>query len=267
MRIWVSLTTTPGRIAKMERTIQSLLLQKYSAEKIVLNLPQQFGRDGSSYVIPEWLEKLIYSNLVVLNRTERDYGAITKLFPTLALIPYEEDVWIATADDDIDYLPHQLELYARMSEVFTQRPAMALSGCFLRTDGTKLVIEPSKKTEGVDIIEGYSLPIYHRSFFQPSFDAYVEKCLTKYELKNSDDIVISNWLRLNKIQALQVGVVWCSRNRLWGENRVLVYGNEADALHIMDDNQIKYQKALKWLEENGICGFTKERKTYKVSTN
>ena len=260
MRVWVSLTTTPGRIDKMEKTIQSLLMQYFPAEKIVINIPYVFGRDGSTYIIPEWLEKLVFSNLVVINRIEEDFGAISKLLPTLDLIPYEDDVWIATADDDIDYLPHQLETYARMNEVFTVKPAMALSGCFLRRKGNKLVIEPSKKTELVDVVEGYSLVMYHRSFFQPSFNEYVMKCVANDDLKKSDDLVISNWLHLNKIQVLQVGVPWCSRGRLWGEKRVLDYGNGKDALHVMDDNTEKYNRGLKYLQKLGLSAYFKEDK-------
>ena len=255
MRVWVSVTTTPGRIEKMEKTIQSLLLQYFPPEKIIINIPHVFGRDGSSYIIPEWLERLEFSKLVVINRIEKDYGAISKLFPTLDLIPYEDDVWIATADDDIEYMPHQLEMYVRMIEVFTEKPAMALSGCFLRRTNNKLNIEASKKTEGVDVIEGYSLALYHRCFFQPSFKQYVEYCITNENLKRSDDIVISNWLHLNKIQVLQVGVPWCSRNRLWAEKRILDHGNDKDALHVMDDNEDKYNKCLRWLDKHGLCAF------------
>jgi hypothetical protein len=260
MKIWVSLTTTPNRIDKMEKTIQSLLNQSYPAEKIVLNIPYRFGKTDEEYVIPGWLERMLFHHPIQINRTILDYGAITKLLPTLELVPLEDDVWIATADDDIDYLPHILELYARMIEVFTVKPAMALSGCHLRTMGIrgnniKLVLEASRKTEGVDVVEGYSLPVYHRSFFQPSFITYVAKCLENPDLKKSDDIVISNWLRMNKIQCLQVGVPWCSRNRLWGEKRILEYGNEKDALHLQDDNADKYLRGLEWLSLHSLSAF------------
>jgi hypothetical protein len=262
MKIWVSLTTTPNRIGKMETTIQSLLKQSYPAEKIIINIPYRFGKTDEEYVIPDWLETLCFSAPITINRTILDYGAITKLLPTLELIKPDEDIWIATADDDIDYLPHTLELYARMAEVFTVKPAMGLSGCHLRTWGIrgnnlKLVLEPSKKTEGVDVVEGYSLPVYHRSFFQDSFITYVAKCLENPDLKKSDDIVISNWLRMNKIQALQVGVPWCSRNRLWGEKRILEYGNGSDALHNQDDNSEKYLRGLEWLSLHSLSAFDK----------
>jgi hypothetical protein len=264
MKVWISLTTTPNRIDKMEQTLRSLLDQSYPAEKIIINLPNRFGKTGEEYVIPEWLENLAFQHRqIVINRTILDYGAITKLLPTLELLKEDEDVWIATADDDIDYLPHTLELYARMSEVFTQKPAMSLSGCHLRTMGIrgnniKLVLEASRKTEGVDVVEGYALPVYHRSFFRQSFTPYVAKCLTNDDLKKSDDIVISNWLRMNKIQALQVGVPWCSRNRLWGEKRILEYGNGADALHLQDDNAEKYLRGLEWLSLNSLSAFDKK---------
>jgi hypothetical protein len=264
MKVWVSLTTTPSRIDKMEKTLRSLLDQSYPAEKIVINIPYRFGRTDEEYVIPGWLERMLFQHRhIVINRTILDYGAITKLLPTLELLKEDEDVWIATADDDIDYLPHTLELYARMSEVFTAKPAMGLSGCFLRTWGIrgnnlKLVLEASKKTEGVDVVEGYSLPVYHRSFFQSSFTGYVAKCLENADLKKSDDIVISNWLRMNKIQALQVGVPWCSRTRLWGEKRILEYGNEKDALHLQDNNAEKYLRGLEWLSLHSLSAFDKK---------
>jgi hypothetical protein len=263
MKIWVSLTTTPNRINKMEKTLQSLINQSYPADKIIINLPYRFGKTDEEYVIPDWLETMCFRHGILINRSILDYGAITKLVPTLELIKPDEDIWIATADDDIDYIPHTLELYARMLEVFTVKPAMALSGCFLRTWGIrgtnlKLVLEPSKKTEGVDVVEGYSMPVYHRSFFQPNFMSYLAKCLENPDLKKSDDIVISNWLRLNKIQALQVGVPWCSRARLWGEKRILDYGNGADALHLQDDNAEKYLRGLEWLSLHSLSAFDKK---------
>jgi hypothetical protein len=248
----------------MEKTLESLINQTVPAETIVLNIPYHFGKTEEEYVLPGWLEVLQFRNSnLKINRTILDYGSITKLVPTLELLKPDEDVWIATADDDIDYLPHTIEMYVRMMEVFTVKPAMGLSGCFLRTWGIrgnnlKLMLEASKKTEGVDIIEGYGLPIYHRSFFQPSFMTYVAKCLENKDLKKSDDLVISNWLRMNKIQALQVGVPWCSRNRLWGEKRILEYGNESDALHNQDENSDKYLRGLEWLALHKLSAFEKE---------
>jgi len=263
MKIWVSLTTSPTRINQLEKTLDSLLNQSHAPEKIVLNIPHVFQRTGDFYSIPDWLnEKIVKwgSGKIHINRCD-DKGSITKLLPTLSLIDKDEDVWIATADDDIDYLPHTLETYTRFTECWTVKMAMALSGFVFGTLYGSLCCVGAKKTEAVEVVEGYSLPIYHRSFFQDSFDGYVAKCLLHDDLKKSDDVIISNWLALNKIQRLQVGVPWCSRNRLWGENRILDYGNQGDALHVMDDNPQKYAKALLYLDSIGMNAF------HKVSQN
>jgi hypothetical protein len=63
---------------------------------------------------------------------------------------------------------------------------------------------------------------------------------------------------MNKIQALQVGVPWCSRNRLWGEKRILEYGNGSDALHNQDDNADKYLRGLQWLSQHSLSAFDKK---------
>lgn len=272
VRCVVSLTTSPDRLHRCEKTIDSLLNQYHQPEAIYLHLPQKFGRTGKEYTIPEWLEQKVKDHPILhIHRTEEDYGSITKLVPTLELVGEDEDVWIATADDDIEYLPHQLQMYCYFTEVFAVKSALGLSGFNLvnwalskTAPRGKLGCNPCKKTEACDIIEGYGMAFYHRSHFQTSFIAYMKKCIEQDFLKKSDDVVISNWLALNKVQRVQVGVPYCSRARLWGEKRILDYGNDKDALHLMDDNAEKYELCLKWLEKRSICGFAREHKEKAV---
>jgi hypothetical protein len=240
MRIWISLTTSPKRIHTLQTTLNSLLQQSYKPERILLNLPLRFGRTNEPYEIPEWLVAMIHDHedLVVINRCDKDFGAITKLVPTLDFVPPEEDVWIATADDDINYMPHTLELYVRMNECWKDKVAVGISGFRLSKEAQ---IAPTLQPGKVDVLEGYSLPLYHRSFFQSSFRKYLDTCLNNPLLVRSDDLIISNWLALNKVERVQVGVPWCSRQRLWGEGRILPFGNLPDALHVMDNNQDKYK--------------------------
>jgi hypothetical protein len=252
MRIWISLTTSPKRIHTLQTTLNSLLQQTYTPERIVLNIPLRFGRTNEPYEIPKWLVAMIHDHehILSINRCEKDFGPITKLVPTLELLPPEADVWIATADDDIHYMPRTLELYHQKSLTWKENICMGICGLRLHPNARFSVTLRSGK---VDVIEGYGLPIYHRSFFQPSFNTYVDTCLENPVLARSDDIIISNWLALNKIERFQVGEQWCSRERLWGEKRILDFGNESDALHIMENNDTKYKASLQWLEKKELC--------------
>ncbi len=92
-----SLTTIPSRINNIEPTVRSLLEQSRPLDKIYINIPLK-SKKGKKYIIPSFLSKL-ESDKFVINRCEEDYGAITKLLPTLDH-ENRKNTYIITFDDD-----------------------------------------------------------------------------------------------------------------------------------------------------------------------
>jgi len=247
MKIWVSLTTSPTRIWKIKPTLESLIAQTIKPEKIVINIPNVFSRTQETYEIPEFLKDM---SGVEIFRCSEDYGPGTKLIPTLHRISIDDDVWIATCDDDIQYLPYTLETYVRSAGVFHERPAMSLSGfSFNQRDE----IVPTMKVSVVDVIEGYGMAIYHRSHFKKSFFSYVENCLKDKATRVSDDLYVSNYLALMGVPRLQTGAPWCSRQRMWQMGCILDHGNQDDALHKQcSEGNKRYSKTRRYLKSKGL---------------
>lgn len=108
---YISVTTSPKRIKELGATLQSLDLTYI--EKVLVILPERFGRDGSTYDVPEFLSK---HDKVAIVRIQSDLGPISKLLGVLHLEnvseesrPFAETVvanpnnLIITIDDDSAY--------------------------------------------------------------------------------------------------------------------------------------------------------------------
>ena len=100
-RVVLSLTTMPHHLDLLEATLKSLSEQTYQADVIYLNLPKQKSRSGASYYVPEYVKN--YERVRVL-RPDRDFGPLTKLFPSLEE-EHDPDTLIITVDDDKIYSP------------------------------------------------------------------------------------------------------------------------------------------------------------------
>jgi hypothetical protein len=122
---------------------------------------------------------------------------------------------------------------------------MGLSG-FVYKDNE---INPVYGIHNVQVIEGYGSVLYHRSFFKGAWNSYLNICLQNKDLKLSDDLIISNWLALQKINRLQVAAPWVNRKLMWDTGCILEYGaDDKDALHKQGGgNTGRYARAIKYL--------------------
>lgn len=100
----VSLTSFPGRINIVHKTIYSLMNQKYKPDLIVLWLSKKQFPNMEKDLCRELLE--LRSNGLCINWLEEDIKSYKKLIP--ALKKYENDI-IVTADDDLYYPDYWLE--------------------------------------------------------------------------------------------------------------------------------------------------------------
>lgn len=242
MRYVVSLTTNPGRLPNILPTLLSIKCQEPPPERIIINLPARYKNTDTYPEPPAEITAIAHINWIPV-----DLGPVTKLAPTLDLIPEDQDIYIMTIDDDILYLPHTTELYVRMTPILSERCVLGLAG-FIYNSNRK--ITPQFGIQACQVIEGFGSVLYHRSFFKPSWKAYLEICLKNKDLKMSDDIIISNWLALQKIKRIQVSAPWVNRVLLYEKGCILDYGNKDDALHNQaGGNEERYARALKYLHE------------------
>lgn len=98
-KVYISMTTSPIRIDKIHKVIDSLDLTYI--EKILLCIPYKFGRDNSEYKIPKWITDHPKIHII---RMETDLGPVSKILPSLEYIyKLDPDSAIISIDDDNCY--------------------------------------------------------------------------------------------------------------------------------------------------------------------
>lgn len=125
----VSLTSYPARINTVHITINTLLNQTLTPDKVILWLAREQFND-----IPDELKRLEQYGLTI-EWCDEDLKSYKKLVP--ALLKYPEDI-IVTADDDVYYdsymLEHLYQAYLKNSDNIYVRRAVKLNlnGSYLR---------------------------------------------------------------------------------------------------------------------------------------
>jgi hypothetical protein len=261
--ILVSLTTSPSRLLKLKKVINSIKRQTLLPSKIILNLPDKFGRTNEEYLIPEWIEN---DNFIYVNRCGEDYGPITKIFPTLFLSNNPETI-IISIDDDIEYSNKLVEEFVKHSLCYDV--VFSTSNFNLIKNGE---IDLSRRHFGYyNIIEGYGGIIYKRKFFQNDFFDYFNYIKNNRDCFFSDDLIISNYLSMKRIGKVCINNIYLDVKK----NKILAYGNSKDALHNganlnLYSNFKRYKLAKNFLIKNKIYYirelFNTNIKTYLTPT-
>lgn len=242
MKVVATLSTIPSRIERIRPTIESLLRQSYPVEKVEINVPYWCVRTAEPYKVPDWLTAM---DRVEVHRTE-DYGAITKVAPTL-LRHAHEPVFVWSVDDDFVYHPKHLET---MMVGADGRSIVCLHGGIWTEHG---FAGGQGRHHTVDIVEGFFGIVYPPDCIREDFLAYVEKTSADWDNRKSDDIILSNYFAIHKVPMVKVPY----NPRLF---RVVEaeqsYGSEPDALKNQDDGHyIRYVRVLEWLKKAGLCGW------------
>ena len=184
MLIIASLTTMPNRINLIRPVLDAIRKQKVKVHHIEINVPYKCIRTEEDYVIPQWLEE--YPDLEIY-RTE-DYGAITKVAPTL-LRHKDEEVYIWSVDDDVKYPSNTLEGLIKKHDPSIKR-ILAYSVGSITTRG----FQGSSSNEGYDmVLEGVGSVLYPLDCIKDDFLSYVEKTSSIPDCRVSDDIILSNY--------------------------------------------------------------------------
>jgi hypothetical protein len=195
----ISLSTTTTRLSEnregwgLQPVINKLLNLTYNNYEIHLNIPYLSYKTQEEYVIPDWLFELEKSNEKLKIFRCNDYGAITKILPTLIRTEEPERI-IITVDDDLNYHEDFIEyhLYKRMTY-----PDAALGFAGISSiDGTCHFCTTLRNDTKVKILEGYKTVSYLRKFFKDDF-------FTDFVGQSwNDDIVISSYLGKENISKI-----------------------------------------------------------------
>jgi hypothetical protein len=265
MKIVVSFTTSPTRINKCGQMINSILDQTRKPDLFLLNIPEKFARTGETYVVPKYIRKSL-----TVNRTVVDYGPATKIIPTVAYLcatdradNYDpENTRIIYLDDDIAYPKKMIETYEKM--ISTKDNNVWTSTGF---DFVNIQLKGKRSHNDLaTIAEGYGSVCVKLNTFGDDFMEYMTRytAIDNQICRLSDDVILSNYYHRRNVGITVVNIPgFLSIHDIWKEQKILDYGNEADALHLgaggtSDNNVDRYIRVIAALNKN------KERR-FKIS--
>ena len=236
-----SLTTIPSRIDLLKPILDSVLRQTIFIDHIEINIPYECLRTGEKYIIPQWLLQM---NKVQIFRTT-DYGAITKIAPTL-LRHRGENIGIWSIDDDIIYPPNSLEI---LQKVFNPLDSKII--CNIGT----LIFRSEKKyysrDQQVMMLEASPGVLYPTSCIFDDFESYVEKTSLNSDSRKSDDVILSNYFALKGIPIIQKTLLGNGMPNV--HTNATPQSNHKDALWLQDTgHSIRYIRVLEYLKSIGL---------------
>ena len=273
--IYVSLTTSPRRLPRLDITLWSLTTQSLPASQIYVFVPPVFARDGSLYDLSLPVVARMQLRGVKFVQVPRDLGPITKIAPLVSIVPEREFAsWLVSVDDDVFYPPNLLEdLTAAGASFFdssnsTDSGAVSMTGAIFEnyapeansSEGFKYS-EAQYSGHGTvaDFLEAFGAIAYRRSSFGDvsSFSSYVAQVASDRNCFSSDDVSLSNWARRNgaTLRAIHLPKLHFPGAGL----QLLPWGLGSDALHNSEgssgSNNAKYWRCLQFLQSKNLSSF------------
>jgi len=229
----------------------SILNQTRKPDLVILNIPKIFDRTGEMYNVPKNV-----SDHVLINVVETDLGPGTKIIPTIKYLidnNYDKNnTRIIYVDDDIRYLKHMIECYEKHIDVNDNSTWTASGFDFMNFN----LLGKRNNNDTCVIAEGYGAVCIKLSIFDNDFFEYIDKYINDIDCKLSDDIILSNYYHIKKIQIR----ILCIPSKyslidMWEQKSILDYGNERDALHngasgTSENNVDRYKKVIFKLNTN-----------------
>lgn len=202
-RIVVSLSTLPSRIDGVVPTLKSILDNTMPPDAIYLNIPDYSKRESRPYEIPDSILEL--SPIVKINKTQEDYGPVTKLYPTLE-VETDPETLIICIDDDIAYDPKLIENLVYASDRYTDDTICISGWNYIKVLNlfTLPLYFPFFFSRNVKVLQCYMGVLYKRKFFNnvELFKKYMslKPCFT------TDDIMISKFLDKTGVKITMIPV-------------------------------------------------------------
>ena len=258
MKIIASLTTIPSRIDLFLPTLQSIVNQTIAVDSIEINIPYIFKRTGETYKIPEWLLNLEQDSKnskckIQIFRTE-DYGAITKVAPTLIRHKDDVDTYVWSLDDDYMYPVNMLAVLYR--EFIPERNYVLSHSCgYWKCNISSRECEGylSTRKEGyAAFLEGFATVLYPTSIIKDDFEKYIIMTSETLDCRNSDDIIISNYLSMKNVKIYNCSFPYSSTKQLFLD-LTLPHSQSKDSLHKQGGgNQERYIRVFNWLKSHNL---------------
>jgi hypothetical protein len=250
-KIVVSFTTSPTRMNKCSPMINSILNQTRKPDLFLLNIPAEFARTGEAYIVPKYIRKSL-----TVNHIKEDYGPATKILPTVAYLRQQErsceymDEYtrIIYLDDDIAYPKKMVETYEKMIAPNDHNVWTATGFDFVNMG---LNGKRSHK-DTATIAEGYGSVCVKLNTFGDDFMEYMSRytSINNQICRLSDDVILSNYYHMRNVGIYIMNIPgFLSINDIWQDEKILDYGNEADALHLgaggtSDNNVDRYKRVI-----------------------
>ena len=251
----VSFTTSPTRINKCGPMLNSILDQSRKPDLFLLNIPEEFARTGETYIVPKYIRKSL-----TVNRIQVDYGPATKIVPTVlylrehAELYNPEDTRIIYLDDDIAYPKKMVETYEKMIAPNDHNVWTSTGFDFVNME----LNGKRNHRDTATIAEGYGSVCVKLNTFGDDFMEYMTHytAIDNRICRLSDDIILSNYYHKRNVGINIMNLPgFLSINDIWQEQKILDYGNEADALHLgaggtSDNNVDRYKRVIIALNKN-----------------
>jgi len=188
-----SMTTIPSRIRLVRPVIESVLNQSIKVEALEFNIPFFCQRTNEKYEIPEWLLDM---EKVRIFRTP-DYGAITKIAPTLIRHANDDVTHIWSVDDDCAFPMNQLELLVSKYQVGNNRILTRYGGAI--NNGHDFQSRFSGEGS-VTFLEGFGGVLYPPGCIGSDFEEYVKSTSLNEDCRRGDDIVLSMYFNKRGVE-------------------------------------------------------------------
>lgn len=254
-RVVVTLSTIPSREASIVQTIESIKSGTTRVDAIYVNLPKWYPR-FACLPDPTLESRLILAGAIV-TRCD-DYGALTKVIPTMA-IEKDPQTLIIVIDDDMIYSPcfvagllqgyREFKCPVGYSGILYPERSKELNGGKLRY---YLVTTHGALT---DILEGSSGFLFRRDDLSmvEIFKPMPVETGADISIYKSDDYVYGRILDCMKIQKRVVNYPWIGRKGDdWSLIRKQTEGTQEYALSNGEFNLETYIKAGIQLESMGL---------------
>ena len=191
--IIASMTTIPSRIQMVKPVIEAVLNQTIKVEALEFNIPFTCQRTKEDYRIPEWLSQM---ENVRIFRTP-DFGAITKIAPTLLRRIDDDITHIWSVDDDCAYPKNQLELLVSRYQPNKKRILTRYGGSINRGHD----FQSRFGGEGpVTFLEGFGGVLYPPDCIGSDFEYYVKSTSLNDHCRRGDDIVLSMYFNQRGVE-------------------------------------------------------------------
>ena len=203
--IWVSLTTIPSRLSRVNLTLASLKNQSLQPDLIILCLPEICLKENATYELPF---EILNDPAITIIRCANDWGPATKLLGCLAEC-HDPETRIIVVDDDIIYPYDLVEKLVARSDSY---PHAAIGFCGWNVADllkgrdyfySHLIYEDRIPNlpfvSKADVLEGYRGVLTKRKFWDDAVYAYSDAPKRAFYV---DDVWFSGHLARKKIARL-----------------------------------------------------------------